>query len=458
MFTLDLDTDPLARSTATSSQKTALIDLTNNERLTYAALDRLVDRVAAWLTSQLDDKAAGQRIAYLGRNGVELVAIALGAERAGLIFVPLYWRLAQPELAALIADCSPTMLIAQQEFLPLLPGRDCRTGILHDLPDDGVPLPRPANSDRPVVLLYTSGTTGAPKGVIVTANNALAASLNFLAVSDIGEASVTFSDLPQFHTIGLIAVTRSTLMASGTVILADRFSPARTLAVLSDPALAVTHYFAVPVMAEALLCQPGFDGRKLSGLRAIFLGGAPLSTSLIERYLSFGVPLVNGYGMSEAGTAIHVPPDIDSVRKSAGAVGIPAPHIQVRVVRDGRDVAAGEVGELRFRGPSISPGYWQRPVETAAAFVAGWYHSGALGQRRDGLDHIVGRREDVYISGGENVYPAEIEAVLLTHPSVRDAAVIGVADDKWGETGLAFVCRADGASPDAGALLAHCLE
>jgi fatty-acyl-CoA synthase len=238
----------------------------------------------------------------------------------------------------------------------------------------------------------------------------------------------------------------------------DRFNPSRTLSALSDPSLAVTHYFAVPVMAETLLAQPEFERDKLSRLQAIFVGGAPLSGSLAGRYLSLGIPLVNGYGMSEAGTAIHVPPDVASVRASGGGVGIAAPYIRVRLVRDGREVEDGEIGELWISGPSVSPGYWQRPIETAAAFVDGWYRTGDLARRRDGQYHIVDRLKEMYISGGENVYPAEVEAVLRLHPSVHDAAVIGVADDRWGETGVAFVRRKDGATADTKALLAHCVE
>ena len=221
--------------------------------------------------------------------------------------------------------------------------------------------------------------------------------------------------------------------------------------------LGVTHYFAVPVMAEALAKEPTFDPAALQRLHAIFLGGAPLSPALIERFLGFGVALVNGYGMSEAGTVLHVPIDREAVRRSAGAVGLLAPQIAVRLVRDGADVADGEVGEIWLSGPSVTPGYWNRPDETAAAFAGGWYRTGDVASRDEaGFYRIVDRLKDMYVSGGENVYPAEVEAGLLKAPGVADAAVIGVPDSRWGEAGVALVAMRAGTPFDAAALLAHC--
>jgi fatty-acyl-CoA synthase len=449
------NTDPLAHSALVRPHKLAVVDLASGERLTYAALDELADRAAGWLRAEL---GGAERVAFLGRNSIDMLALALGAQRAGAVFVPLNWRLAAPEIAATVADCTPRIVVAQPEFLAAVPGAVPAAAVMAALRQAERIAERPTE-DRAVTLLYTSGTTGTPKGVVVTARNAFAASLNFIAVGEVGANTVAFSDLPMFHTIGLIAVARSTLLAGGTLVLADRFQPRRTLAALADRTLGITHYFAVPAMAEMLAADPAFDPAALGGLHAIFLGGAPLPVPLIERFLGFGIPLVNGYGMSEAGTAIHVPIDREAVRHSAGAIGHPAPHIEVRIVRDGVDAADGEVGEIWLRGPSVTPGYWRRPAETEAAFSGGWYRTGDLARREPGgMYRIVDRLKDMYVSGGENVYPAEVEAALLAHPVVADAAVLGVPDARWGETGVAVVALRQDAALDPAALMAHCRE
>lgn len=453
MNTADIDTDPIARAAAERPDKTAVI--ASSRRLDYAGLDGLVDRAAAWIADRMGRDPSGERVAYMGRNGLELVALAFGAERCGAIFVPLNWRLAGTEIAALLDDCAPRIVVAQAEFGPLPAGHAAILDALGEISETPGDRRRAHDADRPIVLLYTSGTTGRPKGVIVTAANADAAARNFRAVGEVTANAVVFSDLPMFHTIGLIAVARTTLMTGGTLVLADRFQPERTLATLADAALGVSHYFAVPVMAGALIDAPQFDPAALRHLQAIFVGGSPLSPELIGRYRDAGLLLVNGYGMSEAGTAIHVPIGHAAAQGSAGAVGLPAPEIEVRLVRDGGDVPQGEVGEIWLRGPSVTPGYWRRPEETAAAFSDGWYRTGDLARREpDGSYRLVDRLKDMYVSGGENVYPAEVEAVLRQHPGVADAAVIGVPDARWGESGVAFVVPQPGTSFDPEALAA----
>jgi fatty-acyl-CoA synthase len=247
-------------------------------------------------------------------------------------------------------------------------------------------------------------------------------------------------------------------MMGGTLVISDRFLTERTLSTLSDRALGVTHYFAVPQIAAALRNDPAYQRADLTRLDAIFVGGAPLSPDLIEAFLADGVKLINGYGMSEAGSVLHVPIDEGVIRASLGSVGLPAPLLELRIVAaDGQDVVDGGVGELWLRGPALTPGYWNKPAETAAAFTDGWYRTGDL-VRRDGngFFHIVDRLKDMFISGGENVYPAEIEAALLAHPAVLEAAVIGVADPRWGEACIAFVVARPGSALADAELAAHC--
>jgi len=464
-----LGADPVSYRARVSPQRLACIALATDERLSYGVLDERIAGCVGWLRSLLGDPR-GLRVAILARNAIEEIVLAFACQRAGAVFVPLNWRLAGAELAALVLDCTPTLLVYDPEFrqealtaaavLPgiiLLPtsGPDSlAAGIAATAPAQAIE----ADAETPCALLYTSGTTGRPKGVIITRRNAFFCAVNFAMAGEVGPSTVALADLPLFHTIGLLAVCRTTLMMGGTLVLSDRFLPARTLAALSDPALGITHYFGVPQMAVALRGDPGFAAADLSRLHAIFLGGAPLTQSLIEAYLADGIALVNGYGMSEAGTVLHVPIDRETVRANPGSVGLPAPVLELRIVGpDGRPVRDGEVGEIWLRGPSVSPGYWNKPEETRAAFVDGWYRTGDLARREpNGFYRLVDRLKDMYISGGENVYPAEVEAVLVAHPAVLDAAVIGIADERWGEAGLACIVLHPGATADAAEIVGHC--
>jgi fatty-acyl-CoA synthase len=308
-----------------------------------------------------------------------------------------------------------------------------------------------------MALLYSSGTTGRPKGIVITRNNGLYSALNFALVGAVGPDTVALLDLPIFHTIGLVAVTRTTLTMGGTLVISDRFDPARTLAAFGDAGIGVTHYFCVPQMAAALRRHPDFDAGRLNRLRAIFVGGAPVPAQLIADWLADGIPLANGFGMTEAGTVMHMPLDPEAVRQNPGSIGLPAPFLEVRLVdAAGRDVADGAAGDLWLRGPSVTPGY-KTPPPGETPFFDGWYRTGDLLVREaNGFYRLVDRLKDIYISGGENVFPGEVEAVLLACPGVAEAAVFGVPDEKWGEVGLAHVVAAKGASLDPAAVAAFC--
>jgi fatty-acyl-CoA synthase len=243
----------------------------------------------------------------------------------------------------------------------------------------------------------------------------------------------------------------------GTLVISDRFDPARTLAAFGDAGIGVTHYFCVPQMAATLRRHPDFDAGRLNRLRAIFVGGAPVPAPLITDWLADGIPIANGFGMTEAGTVMHVPLDPEAVRQNPGSIGLPAPFLEVRLVdAAGRDVADGVAGELWLRGPSVSSGYKTSPLGETPS-VDGWYRTGDLLVREaNGFHRLVDRLKDIYISGGENVFPGEVEAVLLACPGVAEAAVFGVPDEKWGEVGIAHVVAGKGASLDPAAIAAFC--
>ncbi|MHB8287496.1 MAG: AMP-binding protein [Caulobacteraceae bacterium] len=464
-----LEEDPIAYQARVRPDETAMVDAATGWGLSYSALDRLITAYVAALLDRSGGQLVGQRIAVLGRNSVAQVALALACQRGGAVFVPLNWRLTALELGVLLSDAAPVLLIYGPEFAATaLEAADERHALqtlslddlaaeVDELRSSDRPAPAEMPADAPCTLLYTSGTTGRPKGVIITRSGAFYACLNMAVVGEIGPTTVMLCDAPLFHTVGLLAVARTTLMAGGRLVMSERFVPATTLARLSDPTLGVTHFFGVPQMAAALRQDPAYADADLSRLKAIFTGGAPLPPSLVEAFLADGLTLVNGYGMSEAGTIMHMPLDPQTTRRHPGAIGFPAPTLQTRIVgADGHDVAVGQDGELWIKGSAVTPGYWGQPEATARVFTDGWFHTGDVArQDGEGLHRLLDRRKDMYISGGENVYPAEVEAVLLSHPDVLDAAVIGAPHPRWDECGVAFVVSRTGAATSAAEILAH---
>jgi fatty-acyl-CoA synthase len=233
----------------------------------------------------------------------------------------------------------------------------------------------------------------------------------------------------------------------------------KTLDRLSDPVLGVTHYFSVPQMAQILWQQPGFDPAKLRHIRYWATGGAPNPAAQIERYLRAGIRMSNGFGMSETGSNYGTPmDDPEKAIAKPGSCGLPYAFIETRIAgEDGRELPPGETGEVWLAGPSVTPGYWNRPEENAQAFAGRWFRTGDVGSvDEEGWLTVVDRRKDMYISGGENVYPAEVEAVLAELDVVAEAAVIGVPDERWGEVGRAYLIARAGQSVDEAAVLAHC--
>jgi fatty-acyl-CoA synthase len=259
----------------------------------------------------------------------------------------------------------------------------------------------------------------------------------------VDSTSAVLCEAPFFHVIGLVSNIRPALMHGGAILVSDGFVPSRTLARLADPALKITHYFCVPQMAAMLRHEPSFDPASLRHLTGIFSGGAPHPPDAIRAFTRHGIPLANGYGMTEAaGTVCCMPVELSEIEENIGASGLMPPHIQVRIVNDAdEDVPPGTSGEILVRGSSLSAGYWRRPAETAAAFTAdGWYRSGDIGSLdAQGYLSVVDRKKDMFISGGENVYPAEIESALADYPGLAECAVIGVPDERWGEVGHLFV-------------------
>jgi fatty-acyl-CoA synthase len=438
----------------------ALADLESGRRWTYAQLDRAADGVAAWLAARLRP-ASGERVAVLARNCAETMILHLGTIRAGALFVPFNWRLATAELAALVADAGPALLFHDADFAGVAGQLGVETISLAALDAMSGRPPKDAKRpwDQPATLLYTSGTSGRPKGVILTEKNAFFGCINFVLGNDVGRDSVFLCDMPLFHTAGLFAAARVPLLAGGAALISRGFDPQKTFDRLGDPELGVTHYFSVPQMAQVLWQQPGFDPAKLRHIKYWATGGAPNPAAQIERYLEAGINMSNGFGMSETGSNYGTPmDDHEKVIAKQGSCGLPYPFIETRIAdEDGNELPPGETGEVWLAGPSVTPGYWNRPEENEQAFAGRWFKTGDAGWvDEEGWLYVVDRRKDMYISGGENVYPAEVEAVLAELEAVAEAAVIGVPDRRWGEVGRAYLIPRAGHAIDAALVLAHC--
>ena len=454
--------DPVALHAGTQPDRLACVDLATGRRWTYLALDAAIQSAVGVLEAG-HGITAGQRIATIARNSADLLILQQAAMRLGALFVPLNWRLAGAEQQAILADCDPVLLLHDTALAIALP-KGCtpvEVAAFTAAVEAHPPAPRrplPAD-DTPSIILYTSGTSGRPKGVVITERNALATAINFGVLGRVDNASVFLCDAPMFHVIGLITNLRPPLLQGGTVLISPGFDAGLTNRRLADPGLGVTHYFCVPQMARMLRDDPDFAPAHWTSLTAIFTGGAPNPAANILWWLAQGVRMVDGFGMTEAGTVLGMPVDPDRIAGKAGSAGLAAPTIGLRVVDDdGRDVAAGEPGEIWLSGPSVTSGYWNRPEETARAFTAdGWFRTGDIARRDDeGFVTLVDRRKDMFISGGENVYPVEIEIALLDHPAIAEAAVIGIADERWGEVGRAFVVVRAGCVVDPADLASHC--
>ncbi|WP_395652385.1 AMP-binding protein [Brevundimonas sp.] len=423
----------------------AAIDLASGRRWTYGALDRAVGRCADLLRHR-HGCALGDRVASLARNRVELIILHLACARAGLIYVPLNWRLSGPEIAVLIADAEPRLIVGDAGMRDLAPIDVTLGDLAQQIDGHGAMFAEPADPEQVSLILFTSGTSGTPKGVMLSERAQRQTAINFSLLGQVDSHSRILIDSPMFHIIGLITSVRPIVMQGGVMLVSDGFEPARTLGRLSDPDLAVTHYFCVPQMADRIRAQPEFDGARLGHLTALFTGGSPHSAASIMAWLDAGVPVVDGFGMSEAGTVLGMALDPAIIAAKAGAAGIPAPGIALRLVdASENDVRPGEPGELLLRGPNLFSGYWRRPDEMARAFTAdGWFRTGDIAVcDADGYLTIVDRRKDMYISGGENVYPAEVEAALADFPGLIETAIVGVPDARWGEVGVCAMSHAD---------------
>ncbi|QFG26541.1 long-chain fatty acid--CoA ligase [Actinomadura sp. WMMB 499] len=439
---------------------------------TYAELLGRVSRLAHGLRGL--GVRAGDRVGYLGPNHPAFLETLFATGMLGAVFVPLNTRLAGPEIAHQLADSGASALVHAPSHARLVDGVRADVPVREHVALDGpgpwahgyeevcarareagaAPLDVPVSLDDPCMIMYTSGTTGAAKGATLTHGNITWNAVNVLVDHDLVADEVALVSAPLFHTAGLNMLALPVLLKGGACVLVPAFDPAATLDLIAEHR--VTFVFGVPTMFQRVAREPGWDTADLSSLRILTCGGAPVPPSLIETYQRRGLTFLQGYGMTEAapGTLFL---DAAHAESKAGSAGVPHFFSDVRVVGPGMtDVAPGETGEIVVRGPHVMRGYWGRPEATAAAFTGGWFRSGdAARLDEDGYAYIVDRIKDVIISGGENVYPAEVEHAILADPDVLECAVFGVPDGTWGEVGRAVYVPRPGSGLTGDAVLAR---
>ena len=428
--------------------------------VTYGALDERSERLAAsFLASGLK---RGDRVATLTGNSPEHVEVLFACAKAGLLLLPLSWRLSAPELAYQLDDATPALLLVEEEYDALADATLAAAGVkprrerLGEAVAGGDARRAEVGDDDPLLLVYTSGTTGRPKGALLTHANCFWTNLSFDLTTGVEQDDVVLQLLPQFHCGGWNVQALLSWWKGATVLLERGFEPERCLRLIEEKR--VTTMMGVPAIYLFLSQDPRFETADLSSLSRAVVGGAPMPEALLETWQERGVAIIQGYGLTEAAPNVLCLPPEDAVRKT-GFAGKPYAHVDaaLRDPESGKLLEGPGAGELVVKGPNVFAGYWGNAQATEAAFADGWLLTGDWAERdEEGYYRIADRLKDMYISGGENVYPAEVEAVLFQHAAVVDAAVLGVADERWGESGAAFVVLAEGADVTEEELIAHC--
>jgi fatty-acyl-CoA synthase len=469
MFVIDW----LSKGADHHPHKIALVDVESGKEVSYLQFDVRASRFAEFMRDEWQLKR-GDRVALLAQNSSEYLEVLYGCAKLGVILVCLNWRLSVPELELILADAEPGALIFGKDFVEqgnalmqsaklkrgMIVGGD---GTIDSAPNyetclaksSGTRIPMPNWSmDDTWHLLYTSGTTGKPKGVLQTFGMVFINAVNCMVHGEITSKDVMLNLLPFFHTGGLNLYTNPVLFCGGTVYLMRQFDVEQAIELLNSK---ITLFLGVPAIYLFLSQHPKFKEYQFRNIRSLSAGGAPIPSSLLEEYLAKGLPICFGFGMTETGPTVFLT-DVETSRKKIGSVGKPVTLVETRVVDGaGNNLKANERGELLIRGPGITPGYWRMPEASAKSIVDGWLYSGDIAYFDDDGDYyIVDRSKDMYISGGENVYPAEVENVLYQLESVKEVAVIGMADDKWGEVGKAIIALVPGAKLATEEIINHC--
>ncbi|MEU9024739.1 long-chain fatty acid--CoA ligase [Actinomadura sp. NPDC048394] len=448
-----------ARRAVMSPGRTAFVF--RDRPTTYGEVHDRTARLAARLRAAGVGK--GDRVAYLGPNHPAFVETMFAAHVLGAIFVPLNFRLAAPEIDYMLGHSGASVLVYAPECAAVVRAAEQAPGTVVAVGEpaagelayedwlasgDPSPIDTEVSLDDVACILYTSGTTGRPKGAMLTHGNLVWNCYNLLVGVDVAGDEVTLVSAPLFHVAALNQCLLPTFLKGGCSVIMPSWDVDECFDLIERHR--VTWMFGVTAMFAALSQSPRWDGADLSSVRSLMSGGAPVPPALIHTYQERGLVFCQGYGLTETAPGATFLEAAESERK-AGSAGVPVFFTGVRCVRtDLTDTAPGEPGEVIIKGPNVTPGYWNAPDATRSAFTDdGWFRSGDLAHvDAEGYFYIVDRVKDMFISGGENVYPAEVEAAIFEHPAVTEAAVVGVPDTRWGEVGRAFVITAPGAALD----------
>jgi len=438
-------------------------------RITYASLQQISNRVANSLKDLGLKK--GERVILFMPKSIEQVLFHLGIQKAGGISIILNPGFKRDEMDYFLKDTDAKIVIAGKKEEALIQSLDkerCTVSIDTETPFVEERLfPRSSsqmslgeqNPHDPAILIYTSGTTGQPKGAILTQQNLIQDARNIIQIWEITETDVLCHALPLFHVHGLCFALHTLLMAGGKIILCDEFSSKTVIHILSrsEGELSCTLFMGVPTMYLKVTESLGEKRRDFSHLRFLASGSAPLLPKDFERIKKvFGKEPVEREGMSETGMNFSNP--LRGVKKP-GSIGLPLPNVEAKIVDPVtfQDLNLGEVGEIWLKGPNISPGYWEKPRDTEAAFLNGWFRTGDLGKRdEDGYYYLTDRLKHIIISGGENISPKEIESVIDRHQKVSESCVVGIPDEKWGEKVVAAVVLKPGVALKAKEIIDYC--
>lgn len=437
----------------------AIVEQTTRDEYTYADLEKRSNSVARELLDRGVEQ--GDRVCGLFRNSIEFFDLLFGCCKIGAVAAPFNFRLSENELAYLIEDCDPSLFVFENAF----------NSMVAKLPLEGIPAVRIGDADgsdfeasawsafydaddreieimdefeESAVLLYTSGSTGRPKGVPISHKNLFFSSVSYIIDTELSGDDVTVTSSPIFHVGGLNIFTLPLIHTGGTVILQQEFEPEETWEIMAE--YNVTKMFAIPTMLNSMIAVEGWQEYDLSSLELIVGGGEPVPSELKESFQEIGVPCVAAYGLTETTDgSLFLRPEF-AMDKPPKCNGKTFTHVDAKVVNEsGVELPPGEAGELLHRGPTVADAYLERPEETEEAWDNGWFHTGDIAEvDEDGFYHIHGRTDDMIISGGENVYPSEVEEVLHSHPGVGEVVVFGVPDDQWGEAMKAVIVPAQG--------------
>ncbi len=454
-----------------------LVELETGERYTYQVLNQRTNRLANFMRNKLGVEK-GDRISILAKNSIVMLDLLYGLPKLGAIFAPFNWRLTARELIYMVNDLEPKVLLCEPEFVPVLEEMLDEIDIEHLVAlrgaeidgaweyeaevaaaSDAEPWQPEMDGETPYAILYTSGTTGYPKGAVIPHRQILYNCLNTSASWGITENDVSPVYTPLFHAGGLFAFLTPILYLGGRIVLARDFEPEDSLRWILEEGCTVI--LGVPTLFQMWMDSAYFEKADFSKVRFFVSGGATCPPQLMREWRKKkDVVFRQGYGLTEVGVNCFSMTDDESVPKT-GSVGKPIFHSQMRIAdpETGEDVSNGEAGELLIWGPHVCSGYWRKPEATAEAIKDGWFHTGDMAHcDEDGFYYIDGRYKDMIKSGGENIYAAEVEAVYREHPAVKDAALIGMPDQTWGEVGLMIVILEDNRQVSQQELKEYCLD